>query len=60
MYSKLLEDNNLDDLYTLGVHPIGKKFWQYPLCNVCRDWQPDEVHQLLLGLVNDILHRLLK
>jgi len=58
--SELLEDNRLDALHTLGVHPIRNLFWQYPLCNVYRLWQPDKFHQLLLGLVKDLLHRLLK
>jgi hypothetical protein len=60
IYSELLEDNNIDALHTLGVHPIRNQFWQYPLCNVYRLWQPDELHQLLLGLVKDLLHWLLK
>ena len=60
IYSELLEDNNIDALHTLGVHPIRNQFWQFPLCNVYRLWQPDELHQLLLGLVKDLLHWLLK
>jgi len=60
IYSELLEDNNLDTLHTLGVHPIRNQFWQYQLCNVYRLWQLDELHQLLLGLVKYLLHRLLK
>jgi len=55
-----LEDNNIDTLHTLGVHPIHNQFWQYPLCNVYQLWQADELHQLLLGLVKDLLHWLLK
>jgi len=55
-----VEDNHLDALHTLGVHPICNQFWQYPLCNVYRLWQPDELHQLLMGLVMDSLHWLLK
>jgi hypothetical protein len=58
--SELLEDNNIDALHTVGVPPIRNKFWQYPLHNVYRLWQPDELHQLLLGLVKDLLHWLLK
>jgi hypothetical protein len=57
--SLLREDNNLDALYTLGFHPIGNQFWPYPLCTVYRLWQPDKLHQLFLGLVKDLLHRLL-
>jgi hypothetical protein len=34
IYSELLEDNNIDALHTVGVHPIRNQFWQYPLCNV--------------------------
>jgi len=60
VYSELLEDNHIDALDTLGVHPIHNQFWQYPLCNVYQLWQPDELHQLLLGLVKDLLHWLLK
>jgi len=60
VYSELLEDNHIDALDTLGVHPICNQFWQYPLCNVHRLWEPDELHQLLLGLVKDLLHWLLK
>jgi hypothetical protein len=55
-----LEDNNIDTLHTVGVHPIRNQFWQNPLCNAYRLWQPDELHQLLLGLINDLLHWLLK
>jgi len=36
------------------------QFWQFPLCNVYQLWQPDELHQLLLGLVKDLLHWVLK
>jgi hypothetical protein len=60
IYSELQEDNTLDALHTLGVHPICNKFWQFHLCNVYRLWQPDELHQLLLGLVKDLLYWLLK
>jgi len=60
VYLELLDETNIDVLHTLGVHPIRNQFWQYPLCNVYRLWQPDELHQLLLGLVKDLLHWLLK
>jgi len=60
IYSELLEDNDIDALHTVGVHRICNQFWQYPLCNVYRLWQPDELHQLLLGLVKDLLRWLLK
>jgi len=60
VYSELLEDNNIDALHTLGVHPICNQFWQFPLCNVYQLRLPDELHHLLLGLVNDLLHWLLK
>jgi len=56
MYSELLQDNNIDALHTLGVHPIRNQFWWYPLCNVYRLWQPNELHQLFLGLVKGLLH----
>jgi hypothetical protein len=57
---ELLEDNNIDALHTLGVRPIRNQFWQYALCNVNRFWQPYKLHQLLLGLVEDLMHQLLK
>jgi hypothetical protein len=57
---ELLEDNNIDALDTLGVHPIRNQFWQYPLCNVYHLWQSDELHQLLLVFIKDLLHWLLK
>jgi hypothetical protein len=49
VYMQLLDETNIDVLYTLGVHLIGSQFWQYPFGNVYRLWQPDESHQLLLG-----------
>jgi hypothetical protein len=60
VYLQLLNETNVDVLHTLGVHPICNQFWQYPLCNLYRLWQPDELHQLLLGLVKDLWHWLLK
>jgi len=60
VYLDLLDKTNIDVLHTLWVHPIRNQFWQYPLCNVYRLWQPDEMHQLLLGLVEGLLHWLLK
>jgi len=57
---ELLEDIHLDALHTLGVHPIRNQFWQFSLLNVYQLWQLDELHQLLLGLVKDLLHWLLK
>jgi hypothetical protein len=35
------------------------QFWQYSLSNVYHLWQPDELHQLLLGFGKDLLHWLL-
>jgi len=60
VYSELLDETNNHVLHTVGVHPICNQFWQFPLCNVYRLWQPDELHQLPLGLVKDLLHWLLK
>jgi hypothetical protein len=57
---ELLDETTIDVLHTVGVHPMCNQFWQYPLCNVYRLWQPDELHQLLLGLVKGLLHWLLK
>jgi len=58
--SELLDKTNIDVLNTLHVHPICNQFWQFPPCSVYQLWQPDELHQLLLGLVKDLLHWLLK
>ena len=60
VFLELLDETDIDVLHTLGVHPIRNKLWQYSLCNVYRLWQPDELHQLHLGLVKDLLHWLLK
>jgi len=60
IYSELLGDNNIDVQHTLGVRPIHNQFWQYPFCNVNRLWQPDKLHQLLIALVKELLHWLLK
>jgi hypothetical protein len=54
--SEVLEDSTIDDLHTLGIHEISSQFWQYALCNVYSLWQPDELHQLLLHLVEDLLN----
>jgi hypothetical protein len=59
-YSEVLAKPTIDVLHSLGVHPIHNLFWPYPLCNVYRLWQHDELHQLLLGLVKDLCHWLLK
>jgi len=58
-YSEHLDEPNIDNLCTLGVHPIWNQIWQYSLCNVYHLWQPDALHQLLLGSVEDLLHWLL-
>jgi len=55
VYSDLQDERNIDVLHTPRVHPFRNQFWQIPLCNVYQLWQPDELHQLLLGLVNDLL-----
>jgi hypothetical protein len=60
IWLELLDDNSIDALHTLGVYPIRKQFWQYPLCDVYRLWQPDELHQLLQCWVKDLLQWLLK
>ena len=60
IYLEVLDETIIDVLRTLGVHPIRNQFWQYPLCNVYHLWQPEELHQLLLGLFKNLLHWLLK
>jgi len=60
VHLELLDETDIHGLHTLGVYPIRNQFWQYPLCNVYRLRQPDELHQLLLGLIKDLLHWLLK
>jgi len=34
IYLELLDETNINTLYTLGVHPIYNKFRQYPLWKV--------------------------
>ena len=53
---ELLDKTIIDVLHTLGVQLICNLFWQYPLCNVYWLCQPDELQQLLLGLVKDLLY----
>ena len=60
VYSELLDETSIDALHTLRVHPIRNQFGQFPLCSFQQLWQPDELHQLLLGLIKDLLHWLLK
>jgi len=44
VHSELLDETNIDVLHTCHVHPIRNQFWQFPLGNVYRLWQPDELH----------------
>jgi len=60
VFSELPDKPISDVAQTLGVYPMQNQFWHYPLCNVYCLSQPDELHQLLLGLVKDLLHWLLK
>jgi len=60
VHLELLDETNIDVLCNPRVHPIHNQFCRYPLCNVYRLWQPDELHQLHLVLVEDWLHWLLK
>lgn len=55
-----LEETDINVLHTLGIYQICNELWQYPLCNIKWLSQSDELHQLLLGLVKDILNLLLK
>jgi hypothetical protein len=56
VYSQPLDGSNIDVQDALHVHIIDSQFWQFLLCNVYQLWQPDELYQLLLGLVKDLLH----
>jgi hypothetical protein len=60
VYSVFPNETNIDVLHTLCVHPVHNQFRQYPLCSVDQLWQSYELHQLLLGLVEDLFHWLLK
>jgi len=59
-YLQLLNETNIDVLHIFGVQPVYNQCWQNPLCNVSRLWQSDILHQLLLGIVKDLFHQLLK
>ena len=37
-----------------NLRQITNPFWNYPLCDVYRLWQPDTLHQLYLGIVKDL------
>jgi hypothetical protein len=60
VYLDFLDKTNIDVLHSLIVHPIQNQFWQYSRCNVCWLCQPDEYHQLLIGLVKDLLYWVLE
>jgi len=51
VHSEHHDKTDIDVPHTLRVHPICKQFWQYPLYSVYRLWQPVELHQLTLGLL---------
>jgi hypothetical protein len=57
---ELHNESSIDVLDTLVLHPFCNQFCQYPLCNFYRLWQPDQLRQLLLGLVRGLWHWLLK
>ena len=52
-YQKRLDDC-MDELKAANLRPIANPFWDYPLCNVYRLWQPDNLHQHYLGIVKDL------
>jgi hypothetical protein len=58
-YQEHLETNNDDELHKLHVQASYNHFWEYPLCNVYRLWQPDALHQLYLGIVKTVFNWLL-
>jgi len=60
VHLELKNESNIDVLHTLGVCLIQNQFWLYPLCNVYQLWQPDALHQLLLGLFKDLMYWVLK
>jgi len=60
VYPEMVEDDNIDALQSRDVCTICNQLWQSPLRNVYRLWLSDTIHQLLLGLANDLLQRLLK
>ena len=47
-------DDCTNELKAANLRPITNLFWDYPLCNVYRIWQPDTLHQLYLGIVKDL------
>ena len=47
-------DDYADELKQVHLQPIPNLFWDYPLCDVYRLWQPDTLHQLYLGIVKDL------
>jgi hypothetical protein len=59
-YQEHLEENRLDEFKEVHLQPTSNLFWDYPLCNVYRLWQPDALHQLYLGIVKDLFNWLLE
>ena len=47
-------DDCADELKQVHLQPMSNLFWDYPLCDVYRLWQPDTLHQLYLGIVKDL------
>lgn len=54
------DETNINVLHNLPIHPIRNQFWRIRLCTGYYFRQGDELDQLLLCLVRDLLHRLLK
>ena len=52
--------NRLDEFKEVHLQPTSNLFWDYPLCNIYRLWQPDALHQLYLGIVKDLFNWLLE
>ena len=59
-YQEHLEENRLDEFKEVHLQLTSNLFWDYPLCNVYRLWQPDALHQLYLGIVKDLFNWLLE
>ena len=56
IYEEMLERKaEKGEFRELGIVKARNKLWDYPLCDVYKLWQPDELHVLFIGLVKTLL-----
>jgi hypothetical protein len=58
-YKELLKKGSVKKLDSRYVQPVYNNLWDYPICDVYQLWQPDVLHQFLLGLVKHVMEWLI-